>query len=116
MEHDRLLAACVVCASTSIAGLPFAREKDFGREGSPKQPDVLMLHYLLTDDVAAGSLEPNLAYYGPRTAHGSTLSPGVDAALLARSGQLEQAVELLRMTAPRLPPIESTPSSAATAV
>jgi trehalose/maltose hydrolase-like predicted phosphorylase len=64
-----------------------------------KQPDVLMLHYLLTDDVAAGSLEPNLAYYGPRTAHGSTLSPGVHAALLARSGQLEQAVELLRMAA-----------------
>jgi trehalose/maltose hydrolase-like predicted phosphorylase len=64
-----------------------------------KQPDVLMLHYLLTDEVAAGSLEPNLAYYGPRTAHGSTLSPGVHAALLARSGQLEQAVELLRLTA-----------------
>jgi trehalose/maltose hydrolase-like predicted phosphorylase len=64
-----------------------------------KQPDVLMLHYLLADEVAAGSLEPNLAYYGPRTAHGSTLSPGVHAALLARSGQLEQAVELLRMTA-----------------
>ena len=32
-----------------------------------KQPDVLMLHYLLTDEVAAGSLDPNLALL--RSAH-----------------------------------------------
>ena len=64
-----------------------------------KQPDALMLHYLLPDEVAAGSLERNLDYYEPRTAHGSTLSPGVHAALLARSGRLEHAVDLLRLTA-----------------
>ena len=64
-----------------------------------KQADVLMLHYLVPDEVAAGSLEPNLDFYEPRTAHGSTLSPGVHAALLARAGRLEQALEMLRLTA-----------------
>jgi trehalose/maltose hydrolase-like predicted phosphorylase len=64
-----------------------------------KQADVLMLHYLVPDEVAAGSLEPNLSFYGVRTAHESTLSPGVHAALLARAGQPEHALEMLRRTA-----------------
>jgi trehalose/maltose hydrolase-like predicted phosphorylase len=64
-----------------------------------KQADVLMLHYLVPDEVAAGSLEPNLEFYEPRTAHGSTLSPGVHAALLARVGRVAEALEMLRLTA-----------------
>ena len=64
-----------------------------------KQADVLMLHYLVPDEVAAGSLEPNLDFYGPRTAHGSTLSPGVHAALLARAGRLAESLEMLRLAA-----------------
>jgi trehalose/maltose hydrolase-like predicted phosphorylase len=64
-----------------------------------KQADVLMLHYLVPDELAAGSLEPNLDFYDPRTAHGSTLSPGVHATLLARAGRFEQALEMLRLTA-----------------
>ena len=48
-----------------------------------KQPDVLMLHHLVPSQVQPGSLEPNLDFYGPRTAHGSSLSPGVTATLLA---------------------------------
>ena len=64
-----------------------------------KQADVLMLHYLVPDEVVAGSLEANLAYYEPRTAHGSTLSPGVHATLLARAGRSREALELLRLTA-----------------
>ena len=58
-----------------------------------------MLHYLVPDEVAAGSLEPNLDFYEPRTAHGSSLSPGVHAALLARAGRLDEALEMLRLTA-----------------
>ena len=42
---------------------------------------------------------PNLVFYGPRTAHGSSLSPGVHAALFARDGKLPQALEALRLTA-----------------
>ena len=64
-----------------------------------KQADVLMLHYLIPEETAPGSLEPNLDFYEPRTAHGSTLSPGVHAALLARAGRLQDAVEMLRLTA-----------------
>jgi trehalose/maltose hydrolase-like predicted phosphorylase len=63
-----------------------------------KQPDVLMLHSLIPEELAPGSLEPNLAYYDPRTAHGSSLSVGVHAALMARAGHLEHALELLDKT------------------
>jgi trehalose/maltose hydrolase-like predicted phosphorylase len=64
-----------------------------------KQPDVLMLHHLVPGEVVAGSLQPCLDFYGPRTAHGSSLSPAIHASLLARAGQPEQALELFRIAA-----------------
>ncbi len=64
-----------------------------------KQADVLMLHHLVPDEVAAGSLAPNLAFYEPRTAHASSLSPGIHAALLARTGRLADARAALDLTA-----------------
>ena len=64
-----------------------------------KQPDALMLHFLVPAETAAESLAANLDFYEPRTAHGSSLSPGVHAALLARAGRAEHALELLRLTA-----------------
>jgi trehalose/maltose hydrolase-like predicted phosphorylase len=63
-----------------------------------KQADVLMLHHLLPDQVEPGSLTPNLHFYEPRTAHASSLSPGVHAALLARAGELDDAVAWLKLT------------------
>jgi trehalose/maltose hydrolase-like predicted phosphorylase len=62
-----------------------------------KQADVLMLHHLVPDEVAPGSLVPNLDHYLPRTAHGSSLSPAVHAALLARAGRSGEALDLLRL-------------------
>ena len=62
-----------------------------------KQPDVLMLHLLVPDEVAPGSLLPNLDFYGPRTAHGSSLSPSVTATLLARAGRPDEARQMLRL-------------------
>jgi trehalose/maltose hydrolase-like predicted phosphorylase len=62
-----------------------------------KQPDALMLHHLVPDEVAPDSLEPNLDFYGPRTAHGSSLSPAIHAALLARAGRADDALEPLRI-------------------
>ena len=53
----------------------------------------------MPDEVAPGSLQPNLDYYEPRTALASTLSPGIHAALLARAGRLVEATETLRLTA-----------------
>jgi trehalose/maltose hydrolase-like predicted phosphorylase len=64
-----------------------------------KQADVLLLHHLVREETAPGSLEANLAFYEPRTAHGSSLSPGVHAALLARTGRVDEARDLLAVTA-----------------
>ncbi|WGY04525.1 hypothetical protein QI633_12315 [Nocardioides sp. QY071] len=60
-----------------------------------KQADVLMLHMMVPDEVAPGSLEPNLDHYLPRTAHGSSLSPAAHAFVLARAGRSEEARDLL---------------------
>jgi trehalose/maltose hydrolase-like predicted phosphorylase len=64
-----------------------------------KQADVLMLHHLIPDEVVPGSLEPNLRYYEPRTAHGSSLSPAVHASLLARARDFDGALRALRIAA-----------------
>jgi trehalose/maltose hydrolase-like predicted phosphorylase len=64
-----------------------------------KQADVLMLHHLVPEEVAARSLAANLAFYEPRTAHASSLSPGVHAALLARAGRLPEARAMLEEAA-----------------
>jgi len=64
-----------------------------------KQADVLMLHHLVPEEVAPGSLSPNLAFYEPRTAHSSSLSPGIHAALLARAGRLAEARTMLDLAA-----------------
>ncbi|MEX2613510.1 MAG: glycosyl hydrolase family 65 protein [Gaiellaceae bacterium] len=64
-----------------------------------KQADVLMLHHLLPDEVSPGSLVPNLDFYEPRTAHGSSLSPAINASLLARAGRYRAAIEALRIAA-----------------
>jgi trehalose/maltose hydrolase-like predicted phosphorylase len=60
-----------------------------------KQADVVMLHHLVPDALPPGSLQADVAYYLPRTVHGSSLSPGVHASVLARAGRLEQAANLL---------------------
>jgi trehalose/maltose hydrolase-like predicted phosphorylase len=62
-----------------------------------KQADVLMLHHLVPDEVAPGSLPVNLDHYLPRTAHGSSLSPAIHASLLARAGRPDDARELLAL-------------------
>ena len=62
-----------------------------------KQADVLMLHHLLPEEVQPGSLAANLDYYEPRTAHGSSLSPGIHAALFARAGRIEEALDALQL-------------------
>jgi trehalose/maltose hydrolase-like predicted phosphorylase len=64
-----------------------------------KQADVLMLHHLVPDEVGADSLLPNLDFYEPRTAHGSSLSPAVHAALHARAGRFREALDALRIAA-----------------
>jgi trehalose/maltose hydrolase-like predicted phosphorylase len=57
-----------------------------------------MLHHLVPDEVAAGSLEANLAYYEPLTAHGSSLSPAIHAALFARARRFGPALDALKLS------------------
>jgi trehalose/maltose hydrolase-like predicted phosphorylase len=45
------------------------------------------------------SLSADLDHYLPRTAHGSSLSPGVHASLLARAGRADEAAAWLRLAA-----------------
>lgn len=87
---------------SDVAQPPVAADLVLGRErtaGSQiiKQADVLMLHHLLPGEAEPGSLAADLKFYGPRTAHGSSLSPAIHASLLARAGQPDQALELFRI-------------------
>ncbi len=88
----------LVASRPTIADWELGRERVHGAQ-IVKQADVLMLHHLLPSEVAAGSLERNLDYYEPRCAHGSTLSPGVHAALFARAGRLDDALQWLAVAA-----------------
>ncbi len=58
-----------------------------------KQPDVLMLLYLLGDEYAPEVVKKNWDYYTPRTdlSYGSSLGPAIQAALAARQGDLAAA-------------------------
>ncbi len=87
---------------SDVAETPVAADLLFGRpriSGSQviKQPDVLMLHHLVPEETEPGSLRPNLEFYEPRCAHGSSLSPAIHAALLARDGRPDEALRLFRM-------------------
>ena len=87
-----------------IAEPPVAADLLLGREAVlrsqvVKQPDVLMLHHLLPDACPPGSLRTDLDFYLPRTAHGSSLSPAICAALLARDGRPDDAMHLFDVAA-----------------
>lgn len=87
---------------SEIASVPVAADVLLGASrvaGSQviKQADVLMAHHLIPDGVESGSLGPNLDFYGPRSAQGSSLSPGIQASLLARAGRVEEALDVFHL-------------------
>jgi kojibiose phosphorylase len=71
------------------------------RSQAIKQPDVLMLLYLLRDRFPSGDLAVNWGYYAPRTdlEGGSSLGPAIHAALAARLGEMDEALRRLRQAA-----------------
>jgi trehalose/maltose hydrolase-like predicted phosphorylase len=90
--------------ATQVAPPPVAADLVLGAErvaGSQliKQADVVMLHHLVPDEVVPGSLAADLAHYEPRTAHGSSLSPAIYAAQLARARRPDDALALFRLAA-----------------
>ena len=93
-DLEPLIIADVARKRPIAADLLLGRERVRGAQVI-KQADVLMLHHLVPDQVVPGSLQSNLDFYEPRTAHGSSLSPGVHAALFARVGRLDMAMAAL---------------------
>jgi beta-phosphoglucomutase len=65
-----------------------------------KQPDVMMLFYILDGDYAPQVVKANAAYYTPRTdfSYGSSLGPAIQAILTARMGDVESAYQLFLKT------------------
>jgi len=87
-----------------IAEPPVAADVLLGRERLAasqviKQPDVMMAHHLIPDECGEGSAIADLDFYLPRTAHGSSLSPAICAALLARAGRPDEAMPLFDLAA-----------------
>jgi len=64
-----------------------------------KQPDVLMLVYLLWDRMPAEVRKANFEYYEPRCGHGSSLSPAIHALVAARLGDTALAERYFRQAA-----------------
>ena len=88
----------------ALAARPMAADLLLGREVTlkskvVKQADVVMLCHVLPDEIPPDVALANLRYYEPITSHGSSLSPGIHAALAARLGDVRLAVEAFRMAA-----------------
>ncbi len=87
---------------SDIAEPPVAADLLLGREvvntsQVVKQADVVMLHHLVPDELEPGSLRADLERYAPLTAHGSSLSPAIHAAVWARAGEPDRALDLFRL-------------------
>ncbi len=62
-----------------------------------KQADIVMLCHILSDEYGDDVASANYDYYEPMTCHGSSLSPGIHAAVAARLGRLDDAVSDFEM-------------------
>jgi len=87
---------------TEFAEPPVAADILLGRERLArsqvvKQADVLMAHHLVPGELHPGALAVDADFYLPRTAHGSSLSPAIHAAVLARLGRGDEALELFHL-------------------
>lgn len=86
--------------AADLGPVPLAGDLVLGRERLSasqivKQADVVMLHHLVPDVMPPGSRQADVDYYLARTTHGSSLSPAVHAAVLARAGRIDQAANAL---------------------
>jgi kojibiose phosphorylase len=66
-----------------------------------KQPDVLMLLYMLPDEFDEATIQANCDYYTPRTdlTYGSSLAPGIQAILAGRMSDSERAYHFFMQSA-----------------
>jgi kojibiose phosphorylase len=83
---------------------PMAADLMLGREVTlrskvVKQADSVMLCHVLADEIGGDVMRANYEYYEPITCHGSSLSPGIHAAVAARLGDMKTALEDFAMAA-----------------
>jgi kojibiose phosphorylase len=73
----------------------------FNLEGTKllKQPDVVMLMYLLPDEFTTEVKKANFEYYEARTLHKSSLSPSIHAIIGIEVGDTERAVQYFERSA-----------------
>ena len=64
-----------------------------------KQPDVVMLMYLLPDEFSAETKRANFEYYEARTLHKSSLSPSIHAIIGIEVGDTTRAVQYFERSA-----------------
>ncbi len=64
-----------------------------------KQADVVMLCHVLADEIDEEVTRANYDYYEPITSHGSSLSPGIHAAVAARLHDVAEATVYFKMAA-----------------
>jgi kojibiose phosphorylase len=64
-----------------------------------KQADVVMLCHVLADEIDEATTRANYDYYEPITCHGSSLSPGIHAAVAARLHDVPEATTYFKMAA-----------------
>ena len=64
-----------------------------------KQADVVMLCHVLADEIDETTTRANYDYYEPITCHGSSLSPGIHAAVAARLHDVPEATDYFKMAA-----------------
>jgi len=64
-----------------------------------KQADVVMLCHVLADEIDEATTRANYDYYEPITCHGSSLSPGIHAAVAARLHDVAEATTYFKMAA-----------------
>jgi trehalose/maltose hydrolase-like predicted phosphorylase len=95
---ERLIIADIAPRRPIVADLLLGAERVSDAQ-VVKQADVLMMHHLIPEEVAPGSLAANLDFYEPRTAHGSSLSPAVHAALFPRAGRPDDGLPFLELAA-----------------
>lgn len=85
---------------TRSAPIEMLIERDrLARSKIIKQPDVLMLVYLLWDRIPEDVRRINFEYYEPHCAHGSSLGPAIHSLLAARLGHMATAERYFQQAA-----------------
>lgn len=77
---------------------PTAGTKDMNKTQLVKQPDVVMLMYMLSEVFSKKTKRANYDYYMPKTVHKSSLSPSISSIAASEVGDIFRAYNLFKVT------------------